>query len=193
MTIKELADLLDVSKPTVTKALDKLGIEPKKVSNRFVIDSKDLEKIIKFIVPQDYEKFLEKSKTSVNDNDKTENNDNIENENNKNNAKSDDKNTNTDKETANNENENAKTANSTEQKLIEMLEKALEDKENTIRSQQNTIDNLLKTNTALTARVAMLEDKSQESKEPIIINERPTVTEQAETDKKRHWWQRLFS
>ena len=178
MTVKELADLLGVSKPTVTKALKKLNIQTVKISNRYIIDSKDLEIIIKTIIPKDYEKFLEKTKITENDSAKIENSGNNENENNT--------------KTANNTKQTAKTANSTEQKLIEMLEKALEDKENTIRNQQATIDSLLKTNTVLTARVAMLEDKSHEPQEPIIINHNPTESEPTESNNKIHWWQKLF-
>ena len=189
MTIKELAQLLNVSKPTITKALDKLGIKPEKISNRFVIGNKDIEEIIKFIAPEDFEKYLKKAIKTENNDAKDDNIDNIANNNNENTEKSD----------AKIENKTEKSANTTEQKLIGMLEKALEDKENTIRNQQNTIDNLLKTNMALTAKVTMLEDKSQEPpQDSIIVNEQGTKEEQEtnqEQDKnkdKRRWWRKLF-
>ena len=41
MTVKELADELGVSKPTISKAITDLGIEPRKVSNRFDISDAD--------------------------------------------------------------------------------------------------------------------------------------------------------
>jgi predicted RND superfamily exporter protein len=180
MTIKELADLLEVSKPTVSKALDKLNIKPQKISNRFVIDSKDIEKIIKFICPKDCEKYLEKTKKAESESAKSEKIDNNYSDNITNSAN----------ETEKSEKETAKTANDTEQQLIQMLQKALEDKENTIRSQQLTIDTLLKTNTALTARMALLEEKSQQPQEPIIIEQAETARPQEE--KKLHWWNKLF-
>ncbi len=43
MTVKELADELGVSKPTIAKAITDLGIEPRKVSNRFDLSDEDCD------------------------------------------------------------------------------------------------------------------------------------------------------
>lgn len=178
MTIKELADLLNVTKPTITKAIKELDISPTLVSNRYVVNIEEIEKIIKVIRPTDHEELLKKAENIEKTGEKTENIEKIENANTEKTAKNTEK----------SENQNAKSENSTNDRLISMLEKALEDKENTIRQQQNTIDSLLKTNIALTSRVAMLEDKEKDQ-EPVIIQDpqEPTAEEH-----KKHWWQRIF-
>lgn len=171
-TIKEIASLLGVSKPKIQKTIRELGIEPPTVSGRFVIAYDEFAKIVENIRPQDAEKFLKKLKKSDGNIEKT--------------AKTDNENFGNSENIANHSDKIENTANKTEQKLIEMLEKALEDKENTIKRQQDTIDNLVKTNTALTARIAMLEDKS---KEQIIIDDQPPAEPQEE---KKSWIAKLF-
>lgn len=180
MTIKQIADYLGVSKPTVSKAIKDLNIKTQKIGNRFVVsDKEDLDRIAAAINPKKSEK---EPRISKNENENIENkSENFENQNGK-----------TESETKN----NANNENSTKI-ILDMLQKELENKEKMIQRQQNTIDNLIKTNTALTARVTMLEDKSKEQQNTIVVPEseakeiKPTQT--TEEEKKKHWWQRLFN
>lgn len=45
MTVKDIANELGISKPTVSKVMQELGIQPQKVSNRFTISDKDFNLI----------------------------------------------------------------------------------------------------------------------------------------------------
>ena len=141
-TIKEIAEQLEVSKPTVSKAIKTLGIEKQKVANRIVIDEKDVERIAKLIAPEE----LEKSKKTEKAESKTEN-------------------------SGNNVGKIESTTEKTENAiLIEMLQKALDEKEQTIKAQQNQIDMLIKSNAMLTARLED-KQQAQEQKESVIVAE----------------------
>jgi len=73
-----------------------------------------------------------------------------------------------------------------------MLQKELENKEKMIQRQQDTIDNLIRTNTALTAKVTMLEDKSSQQQQNTIVVPEPE-TKETKQEGRKHWWQRLFN
>ena len=170
MTIRELADLLEVSKPTIARAIKELDIKPQKNLNRYELDYESTRKIIKYIKPEqesfDFSDFSERTKKA----------ENIETKIN---------------ESQQNATENATNQNKSQQiesRLLDMLKEQLAEKDNIIHSQQEQIDLLIKSNTALIAKVTMLEDKKEEPpQEPVIINET------REENKKIHWWQRLFS
>jgi transcriptional antiterminator len=164
MTIKEIAASLGVSKQTVTRTIKKLNIETKWVGNRAVIDSQDdIERITAAV----------QSLQSIQKNDSNA------------------------PKYESNVAKNAKSApenepNETNQQLINMLQKELENKEKMIQRQQDTIDNLIRTNTALTAKVTMLEDKSSQQQQNTIVVPEPE-TKETKQEGRKHWWQRLFN
>lgn len=184
MTSKQLAELLNVSKRTISNKIKELDIQPLRVGNRFELNDTDIVKIVKVIRPNNYQEILEKAKIAKNENAKSEKNE-----------KQNEKN---EKINENNENVTEKTAQTAQDvnaKLIEMLQKSLEDKENTIRAQQNQIDMLIKSNAMLTNKVAALEDKSQEPPQDIVFNEQAATaapTEPKQEQDKKHWWQKIF-
>ena len=181
ITIKRVASLLEVSKPTITKAIDNLGIEKVLVGNRYEIDSENLPKIIKYVRSEDFEKYSEKAEKCGllrKENAKIENAENAKIE------KNEKQNENNENKTANTEKENEK-IEKISQKLIEMLEKQLDEKEETIKAQQITIDNLIKANTMLTLK---LEDKEQKQE-----NESANKEDLIQEPKKKNWFKRLFN
>lgn len=183
-TIKEIAEQLEVSKPTVSKAIQKLGIEKQKIANRIVISEEDVAKIEKFISPEGKAE-IEKSEKAEKSDRKTAKIENNSADIDSNSADTDNPSANTNKASANSDNSsaftdkasanNAKNENSI---LIEMLQKALDEKEQTIKAQQNQIDMLIKSNAMLTAR---LEDKHQQEE---------TIIEAEQV--RRPFWKRLF-
>lgn len=198
MTIKELSELLDVTKNTINNKVRKLHIEPIKKGNKFELKDEDAEKIIKNLYPSNFQEYFDKAnlgKTETAENVKNTQNDKITNNNDSYNDKNDN-------QTTKNDNNNAQYDTQTAQineRLISMLEKSLADKEDTIKAQQKQIEMLLTTNAALTAKVTMLEDKSQERQQDIVVNEQsaaaPTPSEQTteqEQPQKESWWKRLF-
>lgn len=190
-TIKEIAEQLEVSKPTVSKAIQKLGIEKQKIANRIVISEEDVAKIEKFISPEGKAE-IEKSEKAEKSDRKTAkieyNSADID----SNSADTDNPSANTNKASANSDKRNANSNNSSaftdkasannakneNSILIEMLQKALDEKEQTIKAQQNQIDMLIKSNAMLTAR---LEDKHQQEE---------TIIEAEQV--RRPFWKRLF-
>ncbi len=58
MTVKELARLLKLSKGTISNKIKKLGIEPIKNGNKYVLQDADIITICKEIYPSDYQKYL---------------------------------------------------------------------------------------------------------------------------------------
>lgn len=138
-TIKELAELLGVSKTTIQNKIKELKIIKQKQGNRIVISAADAKRIAVLVDPQTQTETLQRIEKSENKTEKiTENEQKI----------------------AQNEKQIEKNENIERDQLISMLQKALEDKEQTIRAQQNQIDMLIKSNAMLTAR---LEDKSGEA------------------------------
>jgi plasmid maintenance system antidote protein VapI len=198
MTVKELAELLDVTKNTINNKVQKLHIEPQIKGNRYELNDNDAQSIIKSIYPSNYQEYLEKANLGKTTKAKNNNNDNNDNLNDKIDNQNDKYDNQTAKNAANNNQNDAQTAQNINEKLIAMLEKSLTDKEDTIKAQQKQIEMLLTTNAALTAKVAMLEDKSQEQKD-IVIHEpsvaAPTSSEQTteQEQPKLSWWQRLFN
>lgn len=193
MTNKQLSELLNVSKRTISNKIQKLNIEPIRVGNRFELNDNDIVRIAKNIYPDTYQEFLKKAKIAEDENAKNGKNEK-ENENNSSYKENNEK-INENKE--NKTEKNAESAQDINTKLIEMLQKSLEDKENTIRAQQNQIDMLIKSNAMLTNKVAALEDKSQEPPQDIVVNEQaaaaaPTEQKQEQNNKK-HWWNKIFS
>ena len=163
MTIKELSELLGVSKPTVTKIIRELDIEPKKVINRYMLTDDEARRIADFLgaeIPQ-------KLKT------KNENIANIENENRK-----------SDEKTAKNENNTETTA---------LYERLLDSKDKEIERMAEIISTLLKANTALSMRVAFLEDRQREPVKDIEPEQAAAPTDGTETagGKRVSLWERL--
>ena len=132
MTVKELARLLKLSKGTISNKIKKLGIEPIKNGNKYVLQDADIITICKEIYPSDYQKYLVDGNINENKNaqnrTKPHNHAGLE---------------------PSEEAENAQNAQNRinphnhaglDERLFEVLQKALEEKENTIKAQQNQID-----------------------------------------------------
>lgn len=174
MTIKEIANTLGVSKQTVTRTIKKLNIETKWIGNRAVIDSQnDIASITKAIQSRQSNQSTAPTDTNAPENES---------------------------EVVKKAPDDSKTdskinPNGTTQQLIAMLQGELDNKEKIIQRQQDTIDNLIRTNTALTARVTMLEDKSdqQQQKAIVVPESKSSEVEETKSKGKIHWWQRLFN
>lgn len=195
MTIKELSELLNVTKNTINNKVRKLHIEPQIKGNRYELKDEDAEKIIKNLYPNNFQEYFDKANLGKTENAKNGNNTNYDNKTVKSGNQNDNignQNTQSDNNNKHNGEENAQTIN---ERLISMLEQSLTDKEDTIKAQQKQIEMLLTTNAALTAKVAMLEDKSKETHD-IVVNEQaaPTPSEQPteQEQKKVSWWKRIF-
>jgi len=191
MTVKELSELLEVSKNTINNKVRKLHIQPQIKGNRYELNDNDTEKIIKAIYPTNFQEYFNKINLEKADNAKNNNNTQNDNQNDKNDNQTAQNNDNNNQ----NDNNNAQSVHSINLKLISMLEKSLSDKEDTIKAQQKQIEMLLTTNAALTAKIALLEDKSQ-AKEDIVINNQAAAANQSESTeqepKKKRWWQIFF-
>lgn len=191
MTVRELSELLDVTKNTINNKVRKLHIKPQLKGNRYELSDIDAQNIIKSIYPTNYQEFFDRANFGKADNAKSDNIINQDDKNDNQSDKSGDKSNQNDNNNAQYDNKTAQTIN---EKLISMLEQSLKDKEDTIKAQQKQIEMLLTTNAALTAKVTMLEDKSQEQKDIVAVSA-PTPTEQKEEQEQQKvsWWKRLFN
>ncbi len=216
MTVKELARLLKLSKGTISNKIKKLGIEPIKNGNKYVLQDADIITICKEIYPSDYQKYLVDG--NINENKNAQNRTKPHNHaglepseevGNAQNAQNRTKPHNHAGLEPSEEVENAQNAQNRtkphnhaglDERLFEVLQKALEEKENTIKAQQNQIDMLIKSNAMLINKIALLEDKSQEPSEEVEPFENDAVaagnTEpepQQEKTQKEGFWKRIFS
>ena len=71
-TIKDIADELRVSKPTVSKAIKEIGIEPKMVLSKYVLTEEEAEKVRNNILGIEAEE-TDTAKKPQTDTEKTEN------------------------------------------------------------------------------------------------------------------------
>lgn len=193
MTVKELSKLLEVSKNTINNKVKKLHIEPQIKGNRYELNDNDVQNIIKSIYPSNFQEYFDKanleksSKAEITKNEQIDKKiDKIDNQINQN-----------DKNNAQNDNQNAQTAQTINDKLISMLEKSLADKEETIKAQQKQIEMLITTNAALTAKLTMLEDKSQKQNDIFESNQAAAANQSEQTEEepkiKKRWWEKLFA
>lgn len=61
-TIKQIAEDIGVSKPTVVKIISELGIEPRRIGNRFELSDDEIERVKTKISPNSKEDELQKTK-----------------------------------------------------------------------------------------------------------------------------------
>lgn len=168
MTIKEIADELNVSKPTVSKAAAELHLQPNKVSNRFVYTEEQTEQIKLQIMKNGETKKVENAEKS-----ETEKSEKPQ-------------------------DETEKTLISILQTQITIMQEQLAVKDGQIAAQQATIDTLtnalqdtteaLKTAQALhagTIQTALVERSDS-------VSDDTAVTVQQEQPKKLSLWERLF-
>ncbi len=200
MTVKELSKLLEVSKNTINNKVKKLHIEPQIKGNRYELNDNDVQNIIKSIYPSNFQEYFDKanleksSKAEITKNEQIDKEiDKIDNQN----EKIDNQINQNDKNNAQNDKENAQTAQTINDKLISMLEKSLADKEETIKAQQKQIEMLITTNAALTAKLTMLEDKSQKQNDIFESNQAAAANQSEQTEEepkiKKRWWEKLFA
>lgn len=193
MTVKELSKLLEVSKNTINNKVKKLHIEPQIKGNRYELNDNDVQNIIKSIYPSNFQEYFDKANLEKSSKAEIAKNEQIDNQN----EKIDNQINQNDNNNAQNDNQNAQTAQTINDKLISMLEKSLADKEETIKAQQKQIEMLITTNAALTAKLTMLEDKSQKQNDIFESNQAAAANQSEQTEEepkiKKRWWEKLFA
>ncbi len=160
MTIKELAESLNVSKPTIRRAIYRLHINTETIGNRFIIDDEDAKRIKAYL-------RAELSENEIRDK----------------------------RNNRNTESETIEKEPDAKDWIIKRLEAEIAEKkteiekrDEIIKSQIEQIELLIRSNTALNATVAMLEDKHQ--KQEIVDDKAQEAPEPPGPElKKKHWWQ----
>ncbi len=152
MTIKELSELLGVSKSSIARAIRELDIEPAKKMNRFILSADDMERIADYIGVGAVEAI--KAHQSSQSHQSLQQN-------------------------AQNASEIAPIAsiapenepNASEElfalyrELIDSKDKTIDNLQDNIKDLHNIIDNLTRTNAALSMRVAFLEEQREPVKD----------------------------
>lgn len=153
-TIKEIADALGYSKPSISKAISELGIDPDKKGRSFVLTKDQARSIAEYF--------------------------------------------NTSFEVKNDPKETKGSSKEIEalEKTISILEKQLEVKDKQIEELGNTVSNLIDTNKALSASIAMYEAKvlfaDPEQAETEIKNDIEESSQDPKEEKKKGFFARLF-
>lgn len=166
MTVKQLAEELGVSKPTISKAITDLGLQGNlhKIGNRFILEDSEISAIKSQIMQKPEPQEVQKSETS------------------------------TEKQSKKAETDTEKTLISLLESQITILSQQLQVKDNQIAAQQEQIKTLTQslhdTTAALTAAQALHAGTIQQQ----LADKQASHEGQAEPDseERQGFWQRIF-
>lgn len=166
MTVKQLAEELGVSKPTISKAITDLGLQGNlhKIGNRFILEDSEISAIKSQIMQKSEPQEVQKSETS------------------------------TEKQSKKAETDTEKTLISLLESQITILSQQLQVKDNQIAAQQEQIKTLTQslhdTTAALTAAQALHAGTIKQQ----LTDKQASCEGQAEPDseERQGFWQRIF-
>lgn len=175
MTVKELADTLNVSKPTISKAVSELGLNLDKIGNRFVLSDEQVE-MVKSKISQigDSQKLEKTQKTETEITQKTEN------------------------ITPNSQNSFLESQILFLQKQLEEKDKQIQEKDSQLKEKDKQIEKLLDTNAELNKSVQQAHTLQYQQQQIAVSDAdtvEPTATEQVQEqpkEKKKGIFSRLF-
>lgn len=168
MTVKQLAEELGVSKPTISKAITDLGLQGNlhKIGNRFILEDSEISAIKSQIMQKPEPQEVQKSETS------------------------------TEKQSKKAETDTEKTLISLLESQITILSQQLQVKDNQIAAQQEQIKTLTQslhdTTAALTAAQALHAGTIQQQLTEQQASSESVSEDVPEPEEQRSFWQRIF-